>query len=287
MLFRARGPAKVQLGQLADGIGDLRHALTLSPRAPAAARPLAHWLVWVRQYADAATLADVALGMDSTSEQPYNTKILLRLATGNIAAARAQFDRAQRNAKFKAAVPMVNFSPMMSLTWFLDEAQGQQWLANKTIAKPSVSGERPQDRVILIADYYRQRGDIGRARLYADSARVALERDLKTTNDSTLVLGRRGFVLAFFPERKREAIAHEERAVAALPLSKDEFQGVLLQQLLVRVYILTGETEKALDMLEPLLRFHAGYLTPAWLRIDPTFAPLKGNPRFEKLIAAK
>jgi hypothetical protein len=28
------------------------------------------------------------------------------------------------------------------------------------------------------------------------------------------------------------------------------------------------------------------FVTPAWLRIDPTWAPLKGNPRFERLIAA-
>jgi len=29
------------------------------------------------------------------------------------------------------------------------------------------------------------------------------------------------------------------------------------------------------------------YLSPGWLRIDPTFAPLKGNPRFERLISGK
>jgi hypothetical protein len=27
------------------------------------------------------------------------------------------------------------------------------------------------------------------------------------------------------------------------------------------------------------------HLSPGWLRIDPAFAPLKGNPRFEKLAA--
>jgi hypothetical protein len=52
------------------------------------------------------------------------------------------------------------------------------------------------------------------------------------------------------------------------------------------MYLLVGEPEKALDQLEPLLKMPY-YLSPGWLRINPTFAPLKGNPRFEKLIAGR
>ncbi len=44
------------------------------------------------------------------------------------------------------------------------------------------------------------------------------------------------------------------------------------------------EPEKALDVLEPL-RAMPYDLSPGWLRIDPLFAPLRGNPRFERLIA--
>src|SRR4029077_1647149 len=51
-------------------------------------------------------------------------------------------------------------------------------------------------------------------------------------------------------------------------------------------YLLVGEPEKALDQLEPLLKMPY-YLSPGWLPIDPTFAPLKGNPRFERLVAGK
>ena len=59
-----------------------------------------------------------------------------------------------------------------------------------------------------------------------------------------------------------------------------------IQHQLARIYILVGEPERALDQLEPLLTIPY-YLSPAWLLIDPTFAPLKGNPRFEKLVAGR
>ena len=57
-----------------------------------------------------------------------------------------------------------------------------------------------------------------------------------------------------------------------------------MQHQLVRIHLLVGEPVKALDQLEPRLRIPY-FLSPGWLRIDPTFAPLKGNPRFGRLLA--
>ena len=51
----------------------------------------------------------------------------------------------------------------------------------------------------------------------------------------------------------------------------------------MRVYILTGENEKALDKLEPLLKIPY-FLSPGRLRIDPNFDPLRQSPRFQKLV---
>ena len=81
-----------------------------------------------------------------------------------------------------------------------------------------------------------------------------------------------------------EAIREGERGVALDPISKDALDGPYVQHQLVRIYILVGEPEKALDRLEPLLKIPY-FLSPGWLKIDPNFDPLRKNPRFQKLVA--
>jgi hypothetical protein len=84
--------------------------------------------------------------------------------------------------------------------------------------------------------------------------------------------------------RKAEAIREGQRGVEITPISRDAYIGPYLQLQLVRIYLVVGEPEQALDQLEPLLHMPF-YLSPGWLRVDPNFAPLKGNPRFERLVA--
>jgi len=47
--------------------------------------------------------------------------------------------------------------------------------------------------------------------------------------------------------------------------------------------MMVGEPDRAIGILEELLRIPY-FLSPGWLKIDPTFAPLKGNPRYERLL---
>jgi hypothetical protein len=69
-------------------------------------------------------------------------------------------------------------------------------------------------------------------------------------------------------------------------VDRDALYGPYAVHQLARIYTLAGQPERAIDLLEGLLK-KPYYLTPAWLRIDPNFKSLRGNPRFEKLAAAK
>jgi hypothetical protein len=52
---------------------------------------------------------------------------------------------------------------------------------------------------------------------------------------------------------------------------------------MVRIYLAAGRPNDALDALEKL-RKQPTPITPGWMKLDPMFAPLKGNPRFEKMV---
>jgi tetratricopeptide (TPR) repeat protein len=171
---------------------------------------------------------------------------------------------------------MANF---WDLYWVLDEDQ-QRLLLRLT---PSAFDDNRAAWGLALAQTYALRGDSARALAYADSARLAYEELLKVTPGAAQLHVLHGVALAYLG-RTTEAVREGERGVALEPITKDAHNGPYNQHQLARIYLLVGEPEKALDRLEPLLKIPY-YLSPGWLRIDPTFAALKGNPRFERLAA--
>ena len=133
-----------------------------------------------------------------------------------------------------------------------------------------------------MAQTYWLRGERAKARAYADSARIAYARQLRDAPKDEQRHVLYGLALAYLG-RKREAIREGRHAIALLPITKDAFGGAYMQHQLARIYLLVGEPDKALDHLEPLLN-RPYYLSPAWLKIDPTFDPLRKHARFDRLV---
>jgi serine/threonine-protein kinase len=167
------------------------------------------------------------------------------------------------------------------LFWVLDDA-GQRRLLS---LGPDEFDDDRGNWAWVLSQTHALRGDAARARAYADTARVALAEQVRETPNEPQRRVLYGLTLAS-TGRVAEGIAEAERGAALVPPSRDAVTGPYLQHQLARVYLLVGQHEKALDVLEPLLRIPY-HLSPGWLRIDPTFTPLKGNPRFDRLVAAK
>jgi hypothetical protein len=91
----------------------------------------------------------------------------------------------------------------------------------------------------------------------------------------------RGLALAMIG-RPAEAVTAGERAITLASARPNATLQPYLQHQLAKIHLMAGERAKALDVLEGLLR-GPYYVSPQWLRIDPTFAPLRGGERFERL----
>jgi serine/threonine-protein kinase len=83
---------------------------------------------------------------------------------------------------------------------------------------------------------------------------------------------------------KQEAVAEGRRAVEMLPVTRDAFAGPEYLVYLAQLYVSVGENDQAIALLQQAMSIPAGLsISAAMLQLDPTWDPLRKDPRFDAL----
>jgi TolB-like protein len=137
-------------------------------------------------------------------------------------------------------------------------------------------------KTLSLAWAYYLNSNIPLCRRYADSAITELNLKIKEFPEDDRFYASMGYAWAFKGENKK-AIENALKAVKLKPLKLDAWQGFMKELDLLRIYMLTGEYDLAMDKIEFLLTVPCDLSVP-WLKIDPTFDKLREMPRFQKIL---
>jgi len=137
-------------------------------------------------------------------------------------------------------------------------------------------------------DLQRHAGNAAEATIAYQKTKEVVNEFLRTQPDNPDFLNQLAWAETWLGD-KTAAFGHMQRAIAALPASKDALVGPSYEDSLARIQAHFGEKESAIAALQRLLSIQYGYpvVTPALLRLDPDWDNLRGDLRFEELCQGK
>ena len=131
----------------------------------------------------------------------------------------------------------------------------------------------------------RIRGDAPAARAAFASARRELEQIVRDQPDYAAALCAIGVVDAALGN-KEDAIREGHRAIELIPVSKNALDGARMIHYLAVIYAWTGNKDAAIERLNEAVKLPGSHVSYGDLRLNPFWDPLRGDPRFEAIIAS-
>jgi TolB-like protein/Tfp pilus assembly protein PilF len=283
---RALGLIARREGHWDQSIAYQEQALGLDPRNVELLNDTAGTYTTLRQFPKALKLFDRALDILPSDPSQLAAKAVVYQAEGNLEQAGKLLSEitAQTPFEFVCLIKITqlrlerNYTEAVRL---LQARQAQFHFASEI--------EKGINQVVLASLQYLA-GDAASAKATAEQARKTLEPLKKDQQDSALFAANLSQNYAVLGN-KELALKEAERAVALLPSAKDQITGPALEENLALIQTIFGENSRAISTLTRLLQTPYGSLlygipiTPALLRLDPLWDPLRSDPDFQKLIS--
>ena len=146
--------------------------------------------------------------------------------------------------------------------------------------------EKAEEQTTL-AFMQRLAGDTAGAKATAEQARNTLESVCKNQPDNAFAWSMLASANALLGERDL-ALNQMTRSMTLLPSAKDPMLGPVFERGLLTIETIFGETSRPISTLARLLQTPSfAPLTPALLRLDPVWDPLRTDPAFQELCEEK
>jgi Flp pilus assembly protein TadD len=273
-LLAASGQQDINVGDLGSGLTKLERARELDPRAPSMLANLLTAYTYLNRPSDAQKVGDALLAVRPLDLNSIQAVAMSYVTAGDLAGAR----RVLREA-VQRGVPAPRLASHMAgyfETGFVLEDAEQQLVLRLT---PSSFDDDRAWWAQSMATLHWQRGDTAMARVYADSAIVPTQAQMAgAPNDPQL----HGLIALMYAYLGRVADARSEVQQSMAHVDRFSQQGYNRMNA-AKTELALGNRDAAIDHLAKV-RGSGYHLTNGWLQVDPTFASLKGYPKFEQLL---
>jgi serine/threonine-protein kinase len=279
-VFRYTGMIDRREGHWGEATRNLERALELDPRNFFTLQQLALAYGWQHRYDDLARIYDRALTIVPADP---NTRILRALIALNWRADIKPFQTTL--ATLIAENP--NVAPDVDVPLYA-MCERTAAAATRTLTNYPQEGVAKNGVNYPFAYWQgavaRCQGDSAKARTPFAAARKEAEKTVERQPDFAAALSLLGMIDAGL-ERKEEAIREGRRACELLPISRDAIDGTDLAINLAQIYAWTGEKDRAIEQIAAVERV-PNTLSYGLLKLHPYWDPLRGDPRFEKIVAS-
>jgi TolB-like protein/Tfp pilus assembly protein PilF len=278
-VLRAIGLIQRRFGHWDEVITVMRRVFALDPRNIESAGILANAYAAKRSFSDAMAVADHILAVEPASTQTIWFKTYCFWAMGNLEGA-DQF--------------LANIKAPLHLR--AHQAFNKHQYAEATDLFSKALNEKPgaEEKRGLLSDLgmvQQRTGNIAASKAAYQEAAQEFTRTLSTvvadSGRAAELHSSLGVAYAHLGDAPR-AVSEGQKGMAMQLTSEDPFEGPLREEQMAQIYALLGNADDAIPILKRWVQVpSATSITPALLRIDPIWDPIRSDPRFQELVAEK